>query len=514
MEMNLVDAQKQWYDRNGWPLDLNAVYAENEFKGDSSDLVAAQKWYMERLDGGPGSGNWGHSGRPGIRGGSGAGGGAAYRLTTPSGGYTGLVGAYKENKQRDKNKTVVGGSEPEKKEEPEKKQEAKVSAFTKSLKSGKITPEDVEKAEKGDTVAWSGGAKPMNLIKVDDDTWVSIENGSMFTNKDVQTRIENGHESDFTESKYSGLNQNEKLNSAFSSSKDVDDVHARAIQNIGGLPVGSIYTDDKGHAYVKLENGYWEYQGKDGEWRSGGSSENGNMAAFRIANSYAESKGWEPKNIARVALEKSSIENRPIKKRETSMTENDIIRFVAGGDETVGSCASAALAYVGDKAGFEVRDFRDGDSRKFFSLVMNNKEVLKIGKGYREEADFNEKDAAVRLLNSMEEGKQYVLGTGRHMSVVKKEKGDFMYFELQSSGHDGTTNGWHSMKKRYGTVKKALTGRFGCVSRGKFAKFGVKQTARMVDIDALGKSKEFQKILGYLNTAEGKEKKGVSGHIA
>lgn len=103
MEMNLVDAQKQWYDRNGWPLDLNAVYAENEFKGDSSDLVAAQKWYMERLDGGPGSGNWGHSGRPGIRGGSGAGGGAAYRLTTPTGGYTGLVGAYKENVARSKN---------------------------------------------------------------------------------------------------------------------------------------------------------------------------------------------------------------------------------------------------------------------------------------------------------------------------------------------------------------------------------------------------------------------------
>lgn len=509
MEMNLVDAQKQWYDRNGWPLDLNAVYAENEFKGDSSDLVAAQKWYMERLDGGPGSGNWGHAGRPGIRGGSGAGGGAAYRLTTPTGGYTGLVGAYKENKQRDKNKTAVGGSEPAKKEEPEKKQEAKVSAFTKSLKSGKITPEDVEKAEKGDTVAWSGGAKPMNLVKVDDDTWVSFKDGFTFTNKDIQRRIEY-HENDFSESKYSVLNQNEKLNSAFSSGKDVDDVHASASQNIGGLPIGSIYTDDKGHAYIKLENGNWSYKEADGDWRITNSS----YAEFMIANRYAESKGWEPKNIARVALEKSSIENRPIKKRETSMTENDIIRFVAGGDETVGSCASAALAYVGDKAGFEVRDFRDGDSRKFFALVMNNKEVLKIGKGYREEADFNEKDAAVRLLNSMEEGKQYVLGTGRHMSVVKKENGDFMYLELQSSGHDGTTNGWHSMKKRYGTVKKALTGRFGCVSRGKFAKFGVKQTARMVDIDALGKSKEFQKILGYLNTAEGKEKKGVSGHIA
>ena len=96
----LVQAQRQWHDRNGWPLDLNAVYAENEFKGDSGeDLVSAQRRYMEHLDGGAGSGNWGHSGRPGYRGGSGAGGGVAYRLTTPSGEYTGLVGAYKENEK-------------------------------------------------------------------------------------------------------------------------------------------------------------------------------------------------------------------------------------------------------------------------------------------------------------------------------------------------------------------------------------------------------------------------------
>lgn len=98
-EYDMAEVQKQWYDRDGWPLDLNAVYAINEFKGDSSDMAAVQRWY---LDGGPGSGNWGHSGRPGIRGGSGPGGGVAYRLNTPSGGYTGLVGAYKENEARNK----------------------------------------------------------------------------------------------------------------------------------------------------------------------------------------------------------------------------------------------------------------------------------------------------------------------------------------------------------------------------------------------------------------------------
>lgn len=98
-EYDMAEVQKQWYDRDGWPLDLNAVYAINEFKGDSSDMADVQKWY---LDGGPGSGNWGHQGRPGIKGGSGPGGGVAYRLNTPSGGYTGLVGAYKENEAYNK----------------------------------------------------------------------------------------------------------------------------------------------------------------------------------------------------------------------------------------------------------------------------------------------------------------------------------------------------------------------------------------------------------------------------
>lgn len=95
----IAEVQWQWFDRNGWPLDLNAVYAENEFKGDS--IAEIQKAYMERLDGGPGSGNWGHAGRPGIgRGGSAAGtGGKRWRLTTQEGGFTSINNAYKENEK-------------------------------------------------------------------------------------------------------------------------------------------------------------------------------------------------------------------------------------------------------------------------------------------------------------------------------------------------------------------------------------------------------------------------------
>lgn len=113
--MGIVDYQRQWYERNGWPLDLNAAYAENAFKGDDYDICEAQRQYISRIDGGPGSGNWGHAGRPGSRGGSGAGGGKQYRLSTKEGGFVGINGVYKENEKWN------AGSESKKKLEDVKK---------------------------------------------------------------------------------------------------------------------------------------------------------------------------------------------------------------------------------------------------------------------------------------------------------------------------------------------------------------------------------------------------------
>lgn len=59
-------------------------------------------WSLLREDGGPGSGNWGHAGRPGHRGGSAPGGGKSNRLATPDGGFTSASQAYKENEKRNK----------------------------------------------------------------------------------------------------------------------------------------------------------------------------------------------------------------------------------------------------------------------------------------------------------------------------------------------------------------------------------------------------------------------------
>lgn len=54
------------------------------------------------------------------------------------------------------------------------------------------------------------------------------------------------------------------------------------------------------------------------------------------------------------ALEKANVEYRPIQLAEQGRTEQDIINRLSGGDMTKGSCSSLALAYAGNKAGYDV----------------------------------------------------------------------------------------------------------------------------------------------------------------
>lgn len=58
-------------------------------------------------DGGYGSGNWGHVGRPGKRGGSGAGGGRMNRITTSEGKYESLSSIWKAEKKYSKKRQAV-----------------------------------------------------------------------------------------------------------------------------------------------------------------------------------------------------------------------------------------------------------------------------------------------------------------------------------------------------------------------------------------------------------------------
>lgn len=59
------------------------------------------------------------------------------------------------------------------------------------------------------------------------------------------------------------------------------------------------------------------------------------------------------------------IERKLVNKLDTPREHQEIIRYIAGKDKTGGSCTSQALAYIGNVAGYDVKDYRGGASMKF-----------------------------------------------------------------------------------------------------------------------------------------------------
>mgnify|MGYP006976155199 CR=1 FL=1 len=110
-----------------------------------------------------------------------------------------------------------------------------------------------------------------------------------------------------------------------------------------------------------------------------------------------------------------------MKVKEPDLRTEEIIERLGGGDNTQGSCSSLAFAYIGNVAGYDVLDFRDGDSRSFFS---RNGSIEKIANLPGVNAlIYNGKDdliCANDLLSTMQTGKEYYLATGLHASIVRK----------------------------------------------------------------------------------------------
>lgn len=196
-------------------------------------------------------------------------------------------------------------------------------------------------------------------------------------------------------------------------------------------------------------------------------------------------------------------ENEPAQ-LEKKLTSDEIIDRVGGGDLTSGSCSSLALTYAGNKAGFDVLDFRGGNSCDFFARSGNIKKIVKEANGTTllEMSDFK---SAEKLLESVEDGKEYYFTAGQHAAVVRRTGDGLEYLELQSGEEDG--NGWKELNK------DVLKRRFGCKrSHSTYGiKYGVEST--IVDIDNLKNYDAFEELLGFINTAEDAQKKGVWGTI-
>lgn len=194
-----------------------------------------------------------------------------------------------------------------------------------------------------------------------------------------------------------------------------------------------------------------------------------------------------------------------------SLTETEIIEKLAGGDKTEGSCSSLALAYIGNKNGLDVTDYRGGKSRFVFSQNDIITEIAKL-EGVKSQIVMVEKPIkeSAEVLKTLEDGKEYYFATGKHAAMVRKTENGLEYLELQSA----YKNGWMP----FDDVSDILKRRFGARKTPDKMKIAgktylFKKRVVLIDADSLKGNDEFAELLGYLNTATDKQKKGITGHV-
>jgi len=208
------------------------------------------------------------------------------------------------------------------------------------------------------------------------------------------------------------------------------------------------------------------------------------------------------------------VEYREATLLEKELTDEEIIKKLAGGDLTDGSCMSLAQAYTANKCGLDVIDYRGGESQYVMSYSRNQITQLKGITPMKEMGDTIR--PAKKLLAQAEEGKEYLFVTGRHASIVRKKDGVLEYLEMQSS----MENGWKPFEEdvilwkgtpmeeiKHRTMSDTLKDRFAC-NRGSRYSYSY-----MVDIEQYKDNAEFRGLMGYINTAEHRQKKGALGSV-
>jgi len=199
------------------------------------------------------------------------------------------------------------------------------------------------------------------------------------------------------------------------------------------------------------------------------------------------------------SLEQNNVSYNPIKPHQENMTAESIITNIGGGDLTPGSCSSVAFAYAGNRAGYNVLDFRDGESRLFFSSNSSIQQVADLSDV--ESVVLNGTDdfeSSRQLFAYMADGKEYYFATAMHAAIIRNQGGTLEYLELQSPNN----NGWRALND------VALERRFGCIHNEE-----ISLPNFLISVDSLGRSNEFLSLLGYINTNEHEQRRGANGHV-
>ncbi len=213
---------------------------------------------------------------------------------------------------------------------------------------------------------------------------------------------------------------------------------------------------------------------------------------------------------------KNHIDYNPVYELEKPLTTNEIVHKIAGGDKTVpGSCASVALAYVANKLGLDVLDYRGGASTGFFVMRSNKVNFFRsLGIDMLEENYASDFASVKHLLRraqeeeakNKEKDKEYMLFTGRHASIVRgnSKYGCWQYLELQSP----RSNGYKTL------TNERLKNRFKCKAYNKkFGSSDIALSSVLIPLDNFTDSVPFREYLGYINTRKHLQMKGTDGDI-
>lgn len=194
------------------------------------------------------------------------------------------------------------------------------------------------------------------------------------------------------------------------------------------------------------------------------------------------------------------LEFKPLDK---PLTSEEIIAKISGADKTKGSCASVGLAYAGNKAGYDVRDFRGGANQYVISRSDTLRQVAQFpgidGVVVKGGNDFT---IAHELLTHVEEGKEYFFTAGKHAAIVRKTANGFEYLEMQSGYRPNTWYALNDHELRY---------RFGCQKSHTSYGMKLEVSDTIFDISKVKGNPQFEEVLQYVNTAESAQRKGIGG---
>ena len=423
------------------------------------ELINAVK--DNRLDGGPGSGNWGHIGIPGHWGGSQKGGGNAFRL------------AYTSYATKKTNYEHV---------EEEYTSQAKIrKQLHDDLVAAKITDskEAVEKIQK-------------RLSQINDRTKTAFSEEDLrkqgYTDEEIAKKFDVVHNVDKEASKHILETDNTNSTGTRAGGK-----YAR------GTAEGVKQTKVKKNSSSKKSEGEDKDKGKS-ESESENDKDKSNTQNKPSRNDMSETAKTLESNL----LARNVTFNEPQKLSEQLQEEAIIDKVTKDTPDTVGYCCSLAMAYVANKQGYDVTDYRSEASRDVFSRSLRGLEKSGTLNG-TETYGKTGTESAIKALETMDVGKEYVLNTGRHCSVVRavatndgNEK-RYEYLELQLKKGN---NGWKSFGTSTSEIKNTLKLRFAATKTQTkwYRVYGVQEQSVITPVESFKNNADAYYMFGYINS--------------